>query len=179
MAANVRIDLKLGRWYVLETNYDHWEEPLFLDDRRTPAMKCMNQTTQEVSGDDAPSACSVSIHRCGWRFHFPTAKNIFLPENLSEDHIQRALNQTSAQQGESFQTSFVFSQSIYDSWISKISPPRPLVDHVHHADASVGGITGVVCAGLSKPLHALVTKQAPPYWALTSSLRYALVGKKT
>ncbi|XP_030620888.1 N-acylsphingosine amidohydrolase (acid ceramidase) 1a [Chanos chanos] len=40
------INLKLGRWYVLETNYDHWEAPLFLDDRRTPAMKCMNQTTQ-------------------------------------------------------------------------------------------------------------------------------------
>ncbi|XP_076869780.1 acid ceramidase [Brachyhypopomus gauderio] len=35
-----------GRWYVLETNYDHWKAPLFLDDRRTPAMKCMNQTTQ-------------------------------------------------------------------------------------------------------------------------------------
>uniref|UniRef100_A0A3Q1I4B5 Acid ceramidase n=1 Tax=Anabas testudineus TaxID=64144 RepID=A0A3Q1I4B5_ANATE len=42
----LEIDLKLGRWYVLETNYDHWEEPFFLDDRRTPAMKCMNQTTQ-------------------------------------------------------------------------------------------------------------------------------------
>ncbi|XP_069049445.1 acid ceramidase [Lepisosteus oculatus] len=40
------IDLERGRWYVLETNYDHWKEPLFLDDRRTPAMKCMNQTTQ-------------------------------------------------------------------------------------------------------------------------------------
>lgn len=40
------INLKLGRWYVLETNYDHWEDPFFLDDRRTPAMKCMNQTTQ-------------------------------------------------------------------------------------------------------------------------------------
>ncbi|KAM4604385.1 acid ceramidase [Polymixia lowei] len=40
------LDLKLGRWYVLETNYDHWKEPLFLDDRRTPAMKCMNKTTQ-------------------------------------------------------------------------------------------------------------------------------------
>ncbi|RXM37100.1 Acid ceramidase [Acipenser ruthenus] len=41
------IDLKKGRWYVLETNYDHWklEGPL-LDDRRTPAMKCMNETTQ-------------------------------------------------------------------------------------------------------------------------------------
>lgn len=48
--------------------------------------------------------------------------------------------------------------------------PPPLVDHVHHADASVGGITGVVCARLSKPLHALVTEQPPPYWALTSSL---------
>lgn len=42
----LEIDLKLGRWYVLETNYDHWKEPLFLDDRRTPAMKCMDQTTQ-------------------------------------------------------------------------------------------------------------------------------------
>ncbi|XP_017559592.1 N-acylsphingosine amidohydrolase (acid ceramidase) 1a isoform X1 [Pygocentrus nattereri] len=40
------IALKLGRWYVLETNYDHWEEPFFLDDRRTPAMKCMNKITQ-------------------------------------------------------------------------------------------------------------------------------------
>uniref|UniRef100_A0A665TIF4 Acid ceramidase n=1 Tax=Echeneis naucrates TaxID=173247 RepID=A0A665TIF4_ECHNA len=43
----LEIDQKLGRWFVLETNYDHWEEPLFLDDRRTPAMKCMNQTTQK------------------------------------------------------------------------------------------------------------------------------------
>ncbi|GAA6068165.1 N-acylsphingosine amidohydrolase (acid ceramidase) 1a [Tachysurus ichikawai] len=40
------INMTLGRWYVLETNYDHWEEPFFLDDRRTPAMKCMNNTTQ-------------------------------------------------------------------------------------------------------------------------------------
>ncbi|XP_023686399.1 acid ceramidase [Paramormyrops kingsleyae] len=40
------LDHSLGRWYVLETNYDHWKEPLFVDDRRTPAMKCMNQTTQ-------------------------------------------------------------------------------------------------------------------------------------
>ncbi|KAM6972189.1 acid ceramidase [Aplochiton taeniatus] len=42
----LEIDLKQGRWYVLETNYDHWKEPLFLDDRRTPAKKCMNQTMQ-------------------------------------------------------------------------------------------------------------------------------------
>ncbi|XP_065110587.1 acid ceramidase [Paramisgurnus dabryanus] len=42
----LELDVKNGRWYVLETNYDHWKAPLFLDDRRTPAMKCMNQTTQ-------------------------------------------------------------------------------------------------------------------------------------
>ncbi|XP_062244508.1 acid ceramidase [Platichthys flesus] len=43
----LELDLKQNRWFVLETNYDHWEEPLFLDDRRTPAMKCMNQITQK------------------------------------------------------------------------------------------------------------------------------------
>uniref|UniRef100_UPI00398ED09C acid ceramidase isoform X2 n=1 Tax=Pristiophorus japonicus TaxID=55135 RepID=UPI00398ED09C len=43
------LDLKQGIWYVLETNYDHWKNPLFLDDRRTPAMKCMNQTTQALT----------------------------------------------------------------------------------------------------------------------------------
>ncbi|MCI4395096.1 hypothetical protein PGIGA_G00176490 [Pangasianodon gigas] len=42
----LELAVKQGRWYVLETNYDHWKEPLFLDNRRTPAMKCMNQTTQ-------------------------------------------------------------------------------------------------------------------------------------
>ncbi|KAF7686676.1 acid ceramidase [Silurus meridionalis] len=42
----LELDVQHGRWYVLETNYDHWKMPLFLDDRRTPAMKCMNQTTQ-------------------------------------------------------------------------------------------------------------------------------------
>lgn len=56
--------MKLGRWYVLETNYDHWKEPLFLDDRRTPGMKCMNQTTQKVSADDAHFLClSLAIFR--------------------------------------------------------------------------------------------------------------------
>uniref|UniRef100_A0A5F9CNG8 Acid ceramidase n=1 Tax=Oryctolagus cuniculus TaxID=9986 RepID=A0A5F9CNG8_RABIT len=38
---------KQGRWYVVETNYDRWKNPLFLDDRRTPAKMCLNRTTQE------------------------------------------------------------------------------------------------------------------------------------
>ncbi|XP_077158246.1 acid ceramidase [Paroedura picta] len=36
-----------GVWYVLETNYDRWKVPLIVDDRRTPAMKCLNQTMQQ------------------------------------------------------------------------------------------------------------------------------------
>lgn len=38
---------KQGRWYVVETNYDRWKNPLFLDDRRTPTKMCLNRTTQE------------------------------------------------------------------------------------------------------------------------------------
>ena len=34
---------------MLETNYDRWKPPLILDNRRTPAMKCLNQTMQEVN----------------------------------------------------------------------------------------------------------------------------------
>ncbi|KAM9236272.1 acid ceramidase isoform 3-T3 [Leptosomus discolor] len=41
------LDIKKGTWYVLETNYDRWKPPLILDNRRTPAMKCLNQTMQE------------------------------------------------------------------------------------------------------------------------------------
>jgi len=30
-------------WYVLETNYDHWNQPPWFDDRRYPAEDCMNE----------------------------------------------------------------------------------------------------------------------------------------
>ncbi|KAK3100305.1 hypothetical protein FSP39_017938 [Pinctada imbricata] len=36
-----------GGWYILETNYDHWDAPLFLDDRRTPANNCMQKMKHE------------------------------------------------------------------------------------------------------------------------------------
>ncbi|XP_071978616.1 acid ceramidase [Engystomops pustulosus] len=41
------LNLQKGQWYVLETNYDHWKPPLPIDNRRAPAMKCMNRTTQK------------------------------------------------------------------------------------------------------------------------------------
>uniref|UniRef100_A0A2I3MBA1 ceramidase n=1 Tax=Papio anubis TaxID=9555 RepID=A0A2I3MBA1_PAPAN len=41
------LDAKQGRWYVVQTNYDRWKNPFFLDDRRTPAKMCLNRTTQE------------------------------------------------------------------------------------------------------------------------------------
>nr|XP_060634567.1 acid ceramidase [Anolis sagrei ordinatus] len=41
------LDIKRGIWYLVETNYDRWKDPFVLDNRRDPAMKCLNQTTQE------------------------------------------------------------------------------------------------------------------------------------
>ncbi|XP_037687134.1 acid ceramidase isoform X2 [Choloepus didactylus] len=38
---------KQGKWYVVQTNYDRWKNPFFLDDRRTPTKMCLNRTTQE------------------------------------------------------------------------------------------------------------------------------------
>ena len=37
-----------GGWYILETNYDHDKAPLFLDDRRAPANKCMKKMGEKV-----------------------------------------------------------------------------------------------------------------------------------
>jgi len=34
------------KWYILETNYDHWNAPPWYDDRRYPAEKCMNEVGQ-------------------------------------------------------------------------------------------------------------------------------------
>eukprot|EP01094_Clydonella_sp_ATCC50884_P020974 TRINITY_DN4494_c0_g1_i1.p2 TRINITY_DN4494_c0_g1~~TRINITY_DN4494_c0_g1_i1.p2 ORF type:complete len:243 (+),score=87.86 TRINITY_DN4494_c0_g1_i1:553-1281(+) len=36
--------LSAGSFYLLETNYDHWEQPPFFDNRRDPGMQCMNET---------------------------------------------------------------------------------------------------------------------------------------
>uniref|UniRef100_A0A1I7ZM70 Acid ceramidase n=1 Tax=Steinernema glaseri TaxID=37863 RepID=A0A1I7ZM70_9BILA len=37
-------------WYVLQTNYDQNQDPLFLDDRRTPGNKCMQILGQDNVG---------------------------------------------------------------------------------------------------------------------------------
>lgn len=36
-------------FFLAETNYDHWEAPLFVDDRITPTNTCMNKFGQEVN----------------------------------------------------------------------------------------------------------------------------------
>lgn len=38
------LDAVEGRWFLVETNYDHWEPPPSSDDRRDPAIKAMNET---------------------------------------------------------------------------------------------------------------------------------------
>ncbi|XP_022094813.1 N-acylethanolamine-hydrolyzing acid amidase-like [Acanthaster planci] len=42
------LDLSKGRWFVLETNYDHWEPPPKSDDRRDPGNKAMNAIGQDA-----------------------------------------------------------------------------------------------------------------------------------
>lgn len=37
------VDVDKGAWFVVETNYDHWKAPPPDDDRRTPAIKAMNE----------------------------------------------------------------------------------------------------------------------------------------
>ena len=40
-----QLDPDNGRWFLVETNYDHWLAPPTNDDRRDPAIKSMNETT--------------------------------------------------------------------------------------------------------------------------------------
>jgi acid ceramidase len=42
------LDVSSGRWYLVETNYDHWKQPLVIDNRRDPAKKCMNETGRSL-----------------------------------------------------------------------------------------------------------------------------------
>ena len=39
----MKLDANHGQWYVLETNYDHWDPPPTSDDRRDPAIKALNR----------------------------------------------------------------------------------------------------------------------------------------
>ena len=34
-------------WYLVETNYDHWSTPPFYDDRRTPAIHCLDKVGRQ------------------------------------------------------------------------------------------------------------------------------------
>lgn len=66
------LDIKKGTWYVLETNYDRWKPPLVLDNRRGPAMKCLNQTTQEVNILQIPHILLL------WKLHYwPDTARLF------------------------------------------------------------------------------------------------------
>ena len=46
------IDASSGRWYLVETNYDHWKPPPASDNRRDPAIKAMNAMTRNGIGRD-------------------------------------------------------------------------------------------------------------------------------
>lgn len=79
-------------------------------------------------------------------------------EHLAENPLQRSLDQTGPEQGE--------SGSCWAGLLVSVSFPSTFpsvfltVDHVHDADAGVWRDAGVVYSRLSEPLHALVTAPA-------------------
>eukprot|EP00116_Pleurobrachia_bachei_P004414 sb/3464676/ len=44
------LNVTAGRWYLLQTNYDPWEQPPFYDDRRKPGNICMKEWGQDNVG---------------------------------------------------------------------------------------------------------------------------------
>ena len=40
---------QVSTWYLVETNYDHWNQPPFFDDRRTPAIQCLDKMGRETA----------------------------------------------------------------------------------------------------------------------------------
>ena len=48
-----RLNAEQGRWFLVETNYDHWEVPPAYDDRRDLAIKGMNATGQANLNKDS------------------------------------------------------------------------------------------------------------------------------
>lgn len=36
-------------WFLIQTNYNHWETPPFFNDKETPAKYCMNEIGSRVS----------------------------------------------------------------------------------------------------------------------------------
>lgn len=45
------VDSTVGRWFLVETNYDHWVPPPAGDDRRDPANEHMNATSPDTFSD--------------------------------------------------------------------------------------------------------------------------------
>merc|ERR1712228_853798 len=56
-----RLDADAGRWYVLETNYDHYLPPGHNDDRRHPLQRFLNATGRDkISTSTMWDAISLS-----------------------------------------------------------------------------------------------------------------------
>jgi len=55
-----RLDVEAGRWFLVETNYDHWKQPPWFDNRVTPANDAMNAMGQkDISYENLFNVLSV------------------------------------------------------------------------------------------------------------------------
>lgn len=73
------LDNGKGKWFLVQTNYDHWKLPPRFDDRRTPATEAMNSTGQKNISMDSlyqilsmpPVLNRMTIHTTLMRAAFP------------------------------------------------------------------------------------------------------------
>ena len=46
-------------WYLVETNYDHWQPPPFYDERRLAAIKCLDGDIGDERNSSLPAIFNV------------------------------------------------------------------------------------------------------------------------
>ncbi|XP_002166472.3 acid ceramidase isoform X1 [Hydra vulgaris] len=55
------VELSSTTWYLVQTNYDHWEIAPFYDDRRTPTILCLNEIAGNLKSNNGTAINQHSI----------------------------------------------------------------------------------------------------------------------
>ncbi|XP_036383023.1 N-acylethanolamine-hydrolyzing acid amidase-like isoform X1 [Megalops cyprinoides] len=74
------LDTLHGKWYRVETNYDHWIPPPHGDDRRTPTMTALNATGQENIDLDTMYQVMSGTPTCNGITVYTTVMSAVTPE---------------------------------------------------------------------------------------------------
>ncbi|NP_001080029.1 uncharacterized protein LOC379721 precursor [Xenopus laevis] len=88
------LDNKRGKWFLVQTNYDHWKMPPTFDDRRTPATAALDFTSQKnISMDSLYQVLSVPPVLNRMTIH-TTLMSAAFPENYTTVVRYKVYNKT-------------------------------------------------------------------------------------